>query len=190
MKKITIILMISVFSGLIPGCKCKEKSAVKTDSEQISIAGAKMNSDIISSEALPHVIIYKTKKDYSKQVPVLMNKDKNDIVSYPAPSDLKNGGAYSIPTPLYDGYLLDNRGIGPDVAFLDLTYEQYSEFKDAPAKEYLISKIIDRNPLTEMWDCGQRAETNPDINKLNGLIKNKFPNCKKIVINLEVYLEP
>lgn len=182
--------MIFVFSCLIPGCKCKEKTAVKADSEQISIAGSKMNSEIISSEALPHIIIYKTKKDYSKQVPVLMNKDKNDIVSYPAPSDLKNGGEYALPTLLSKGYLLDNRGIGPNVAFLDLTYEQYSLLKEAPDKKYLMSKIIDRNPLTEMWNCGTRTETKPDLQKLNELIINNFPDCKKIVITLEEYLEP
>lgn len=190
MRKINAILMIFVFSGLMFGCKCKEKLTIKTESEQISITGKKMNSEIISSEALPHIIIYKTKKDYSKQVPVLMDKDKNEIISYPAPTDLKNGGDYALPTLLSKGYLLDNRGIGPDVAFLDLTYEQYSLLKEAPDKKYLMSKIIERNPLTEMWDCGIRTETKPDLQKLNELIINNFPDCKKINIVLEEYLEP
>jgi hypothetical protein len=188
MKNINTLLMIFVISGLMLGCKCKEKSSSKNEANLISTSGTKINSEKIASEALPHIIIYKTKKDYSKQVPVLMNKDKNDIVSYPAPSDLKISGSYAVPTPLSEGYLLDNRGIGPNVAFLDITYQQYSELKEVPAKDYLISKIIDRNPLVEMWDCGQRTETNPDIKKFNELIRNKFPNCKKIVITLEEYL--
>lgn len=182
--------MIFVFSGLMAGCKCKEKSTIKTEPEQISITGKKMNSEITPSEVLPHIIIYKTKKDYSKLVPVLLNKEKNDIISYPAPIDLKNGGEYALPTLLSKGYLLDNRGIDPNVAFLDLTYEQYSLLKEAPDKKYLMSKIIDRNPLTEMWDCGTRTETKPDLQKLNELIINNFPDCKKIVITLEEYLEP
>lgn len=182
--------MIIAFSGLIPGCICKKKASVKTETTQISISGTKMNSENISSEALPHIIIYKTKMDYSKLVPVLMNKEKNDIISYPAPSDLKIGGVLAVPTLLLEGYLLDNRGIGPDVAFLDMTYEQYSLLKEVPDKNNLMSRIIDRNPLVEMWDCGQRTNTNPDLQMLNKMIQNKFPDCKKIVIALEEYLEP
>ena len=38
------------------------------------------------------VYIYKTRKDYSRLVPVLMDETRTRIVSYPAPTDLKTNG--------------------------------------------------------------------------------------------------
>src|ERR1035437_9891940 len=71
----------------------------------------------------PPTMVYKTKADYSKNVPVTLSDDKSVIISYPAPIDLKPGGSFATPTLLQDGYLLDNRGINAKVAFLKMTYE-------------------------------------------------------------------
>ena len=67
------------------------------------------------------------------QVPVLMEEGRTRILAYPAPSDLKTGDVLCLPTPLEDGYLLDNRGIGLNVAFLAYTYEEYSKFTEPPS---------------------------------------------------------
>lgn len=37
----------------------------------------------------PQALIYKTKKDYTNLVPVLLSDDKTEIVSYPNPRDSK-----------------------------------------------------------------------------------------------------
>ena len=75
----------------------------------------------------PPCIVYKTKSDYSKNIPVILSDDQTRIVSYPDVKDVYFKGNLAYPTVLNDGFLLDNRGIGPNVAFLSVTYEQYSK---------------------------------------------------------------
>ena len=36
----------------------------------------------------PQVVVYKTTKDYSQLVPIIMNAEKTKIISYPAPVDV------------------------------------------------------------------------------------------------------
>jgi hypothetical protein len=117
----------------------------------------------------PPTMVYKTRADYSSYVPVLLSDDKSRIISYPAPSDLFVGGKYTVPTPLKEGYLLDNRGINQNVAYLKLSYREYSNFKEVPSTDALYKMIIDKDPLTELCDCGNRhAIKNPEkaLNKL------------------------
>ena len=75
----------------------------------------------------PPTIIYKTRADYSNNVPIILSEDKTVILSYPAPADLKPDGAFSTPTLLKNGYLLDNRGVNANVAFLKMSYQEYSK---------------------------------------------------------------
>lgn len=135
--------------------------------------------------ALPPCLVYKTRADYASNVPVLLNKQKTAIISYPAPSDLGPEGKTAIPVALEQGYLLDNRGIAPNVAFLKYTYKEYASLKKVPGKEELFKNIIDKYPLIELWDCGTRSTENCDIERLNKLIREDFPGCKSIVLMLE-----
>ena len=132
------------------------------------------------SDSEPVAIVYKTTKDYSNLVPVIMNDERTKIVSYPDPLDLLTDGKLAVPTPLNQGYLLDNRGINENVVFLSYTYENYSRLKEVPAMSELISKIIDKYPLSALIYCGARSEYQNDIGKLNELIDNGFTGCKKI----------
>lgn len=135
-------------------------------------------------------IIYKTIKDYSDFVPVIMNADKTEIISYPAPADLFYDGKLAKPTALKNGYLLDNRGITENIAFLSYTYETYSKLKQAPPSEELLLKIIDKNPLLEMYYCGSRIQYSDEIQKFNNLIDNNFSECKKAnIIPLQIMSE-
>ncbi|PSK95295.1 hypothetical protein [Taibaiella chishuiensis] len=102
----------------------------------------------------PHVLVYKMRKDYSKQVPVILSADKKEIVSYPDPVDLGSGME---PVKLKGNYWLDNRGIGADVAFLKLTYKQYAALKKAPSEAELKGMILDASPLKELCDCGPKS---------------------------------
>ena len=102
----------------------------------------------------PRCIVYKTKADYSQLVPVILSFDKSKVVSYPDVKDIYYNGKLAYPTQLIDGYLLDNRGIGSEVAFLKLNYEEYSRLIVTPHAEDLLKMIIDKDPLTEMYECG------------------------------------
>src|ERR1035437_8899341 len=74
----------------------------------------------------PHLLVYKTKADYRKLVPVILSAGKSTIVSYPDPQDLRLGGDKILPAKLHKGYLMDNRGIAENVAFLKITYQQFA----------------------------------------------------------------
>lgn len=142
------------------------------------------------SNAIAPILIYKTRKDYSIYVPVLMNAEKTKIVSYPDPSDIYFEKKMAYPTPLEKGYLLDNRGIGPNVAFLNYTYEAYSQLKESPTMEVLMSKLLDKAPLLEMWNCGARTSFSGELNELNVLIEKGFPNCTPLIKEPKVFLRP
>lgn len=121
---------------------------------------------------IPAAYIYKTTKDYSHNVPVIMDSSRTRIVSYPAPSDLSDGGKLRLPAPLDNGYWLDNRGITPDVAFLSYTYEEYSRLQQAPSMEELLGSIVDKHPLVTIVSIGKRAgDSNALIEAANGYIK-------------------
>jgi len=156
----------------------------------VSCNGSKKMKNTISSnpEAIqsassartpgPEAIIYKTVKDYSDLVPVIMNKDRTQIIAYPAPSDVYYQGKLAKPTPLKDGYWLDNRGINENVVFTSYTYEEYGALTETPAINVLLSKIIDIHPLKELVRCGSRSKYSNELKELNELIDNHFEGCK------------
>lgn len=130
------------------------------------------NQPPLSVVASPQVIVYKMRKDYSQNVPVILSDDKKTIVSYPHPRDIYTNGKLAVPTPLKDGYWLDNRGIRENVAFLSYTYEEYAALSDVPPINVLYNKIIDKDPLTEMWICAHRHAYHDIVAELNEIITN------------------
>ena len=109
-----------------------------------------------------------------------MDENQERIVSYPAPTDIYYKGQLAKPTALADGYWLDNRGINEHVAFLSYTYEEYSRLGEFPDIQLLESRIMERYPLLEMYDCGKRVRGGNEVEELNLLIKNGFPGCRKL----------
>jgi len=135
----------------------------------------------VKTKAGPPVIIYKTKKDYSNNIPVGLSPDKKELTSFPAITDIYYNGALAVPIRLNNGYLLDNRGIGTDVAFLSITYTEYSKLKNTPSADSLYSWIIDSDPLTEMFNCGSRYDYEDLVKELNLIIKNgEIRNFRKL----------
>ena len=132
------------------------------------------------AQAMASAVVYKTTRDFSDCVPVTMDAKHEHIVSYPAPSDLYYKGQLAKPVALAEGYWLDNRGISEHVAFLDYTYEEYSQLSEAPGLEVLESKILERYPLTEMYVCGKRNSYTHEVEELNRLIKEGFVGCRKV----------
>ena len=129
----------------------------------------------------PPTLVYKTRKDYFKNVPVSLSEDKSKIVSYPAISDIYYKGQLAYPTKLEKGFLLDNRGINTNTAFLSLTYEDYSKLKEVPKLTELFAMIIDKEPFTELYNCGNRYNFKDEITELNEIIKSdKLNEYKKL----------
>lgn len=149
-----------------------------------SLARNKKEKTLIQPQftAGPPTLVYKTRKDYANHVPVLLSGDKTKIVSYPDPKDFSNPGKYPLPTSLKKGYLLDERGIGLNVAYLRLTYKEYAALEKAPPLSEMMNMIIDKDPLTELCNCGNRQTFTQAETQLNDLIDsgNLKTSCKVI----------
>lgn len=122
-------------------------------------------------------IVYKTKKNYDKNVAIMFSDDKKTIVGYPHPRDVSER---SYPTSLNKGYLLDNRGIGKNTVFISMTYEEYAKLQTAPSLQELEQMVIDKDPIKKMYYCGGRTSFSDLIPQLNQLIDQKFKNCQCI----------
>ncbi len=130
----------------------------------------------------PHLIVYKTKGNYNNLVPVLLSNDKKSIISYPAPGDIRAGGKSTLPTRLKKGYLIDNRGINENVAFLNITYAEYGKLTEAPTVDKLYGMIKDKDPLVSMCDCGLKDSFRKPKSKVNSMIcwRRLFRKCTAI----------
>jgi hypothetical protein len=157
-SKATLLIPIYVFSisCIFLSCKTPKEARVKTNDSKT----AKNNSSTATYMARPPVLIYKTKEDFNDKVPIMLSADGKSIVSYPDIRDVYFGGELAYPTALANGYLLDNRGIGLNVAFMDYTYEQYSKLEQTPTPEELIKHIIEKDPLLELFSCVCVKDTN------------------------------
>jgi len=128
----------------------------------------------------PHAVVYKTKADYSKYVPVNLSDDKSKITSYPAPQDVYTNGKLALPTPLPHEFWLDNRGIGPNSCFIKITYEEYAKMPQSPSPDELYKLIIDKDPFTEMYDLGLR-NTLKDEQISQIIKKHRLKEYKKLI---------
>lgn len=154
-------------------------SSLETGTKKSRAAGTE-NSAV--GMASPPAIIYKTKTDYFDKVPVILSDDKTRIVSFPDPRDLKINGEFAYPSKLANGYLLDNRGIGPNAAFLRFSYEEYCNMDNIPTAERLFNYIIEKYPFTEMYQCGNRGNYDEIVAELNLMISaGKIKDCKNLL---------
>jgi hypothetical protein len=157
MKRLRILTSILIISGIFTAC-CSAKKAEKSKSTaNVSIPG-------------PKAIIYETTSDYSKLVPVTLSDDGKSIVSYPDVKDVFYNGELAYPTLLSKGFLLDNRGIDANVAFINLTYEDYSKLPVTPSPAELMNRIVDKKPLKSMYSCGVRSSYKNIVQELNAKI--------------------
>lgn len=145
-------------------------AACKTSDKALQAKYAKYPEPAISYETGAPTLVYKTRVDYDRYVPVLLSEDKVEIISYPHPKDLIVDGQLTYPTPLEKGYRLDNSGIDLNVAFLRLTYEEYAALETAPTADELYSLLLDKDPLEELYYCGYRYSFSDLTGQLNKLI--------------------
>ena len=132
-----------------------------------------------NKNASPHILVYKTKKDYTKYVAVELSADKKSVTSYPAPTDMAAAGKLKS-VKLHKGYLLSRSGVSVNTAYLNITTEAYGKLKEVPTQEALLKMVKDKSPVTELCDCGKRNEmTEQQINDL--IDKDKLQTkCRKI----------
>jgi hypothetical protein len=94
------------------------------------------------------IIVYKTKENYRKNVAVSINREKNEVLNYPDPSDIAKHKP--LPIKLKSKYLLDCRGIDTNTAFLQLTYKQYAKLNIIPSDSFILSNLIpESKPIIE-----------------------------------------
>ncbi len=127
------------------------------------------------AKALPHIFIYRMKADYSNLVPVTMNRERTEIVSYPAKSDIRPSAK---PVALNDGWYLDRRGIGQNTVFTDYTYEQYANLEKTPAVAELMEHIIEKHPIIDLYDCGTKPLSIDELNELIGKMNRVTPAAR------------
>ena len=166
-----LFVFIICLCSVLPGC-----------SRHVASSGRAKNLNTQNNTvASPPCLIYKTRADYTKNVPVILSEDKSAIISYPDVKDVYFKGALAYPTRLNDGFLLDNRGIGLNVAFLKITYEEYSVMDKTLSASELMTLILDKDPLTELYQCGLRSQYADPEKEMNGLISSgKINSCKRL----------
>ena len=167
---------ITLFSlMLLSGCASKKP---------VNAAGATQAVEAVSSPVvassplrmLPKAVIYKTKKDYNNLVPITLDASRTKVLSYPAPTDLVNAR----PTPLADGYLLDNRGIGVNSVFTGFTYDEYAALPQAPSIEELLASVVDYDPFEEIYVTNEARSSSNGVDYYNAIVESNFSDCEKI----------
>ncbi|HLP51846.1 MAG TPA: hypothetical protein VK154_13250 [Chitinophagales bacterium] len=167
-----LLITITIALGALVACKTKQATG--------TAAKANNTAETSTGTGAP-AIVYKTKADYSKQVPVTLSADKSQIVAYPGIKDINYQGKPAYPFALADGYLLDNRGIGPNSAFLEITYADYAKLNSVPPLDELYKRILDRDPFTEIYNLGDRNRFTNEIEEINEIItKGGLKKFKKI----------
>jgi hypothetical protein len=154
-KSIFAFTLTAALLALGSCCTCKKDTMQKNNTAKIPS---------------PQAIIYTTTADYTNLVPVILTPDKKGIESYPDIKDVYYKGTLAIPTLLHKGFLLDNRGISENVAFIKLTYEQYAALPVTPTADDIMQMIVDKNPIDKMYSCGQRSKFANITDELNSLI--------------------
>ncbi len=159
--------------GLLVLVSCKSSNEMKSETSDINFNN--------STVPRPHVLVYKTKNDYRNLVPVLLSEDKKEIISYPDPKDLKIDDTLLLPTLLQNAYLLDNKGINENVAFLKYTYEEYSNLKSPPKLKELYKSILDRSPLLELYNCDKSKKFKDSKTYLNKIDMEYLKNECEVI---------
>jgi hypothetical protein len=153
MKKINLLKGIALLI-VVTFISCSQKTQVN-DSQKME-EKEKTGGTVVQPS--PPVIIYKTKEDYSDKVPVTLSDDKTEIISYPDARDLIRNGELTLPVELHDGFLLDQRGIDQNVAFLSISYGTFTRAMRVYTVQQLYDLILDKDPLVEMYDCGHKND--------------------------------
>lgn len=169
------IIPIVLLYLLLTSCSTSQKSDSSSNAEEAE----QKNSGFVQREP---AIVYKTNEAYYDKVSIQLSEDGEKIISYPHPKDVFYKGKLALPTKLKKGYLLDNRGISENTAFLNISFEEYSRLESVPSLQKMKEMIIDKNPIIELYNCGDRVNFKDEVEELNDLIKKNLleERCKRI----------
>lgn len=120
----------------------------------ISLLAFRCYCQMASFSPRPHIIVYKTRKDFSDRVPVVISSDGNKLTSYPDPVDIRAVGLVAKPVRLNKGFLLSTYGIGLRTRFLKLTFEKFGKLERTPGSQELLEQTDRNYPFLEICDCG------------------------------------
>lgn len=144
------------------------------------------DSDTLDFTAGQPLIIYKTRANYKTRVGIeLMKDDTYQVVSYPSQDDIYRSGRYAYPIELNKGYLLDQQGINQRVAFLSLSQNEYVNLDTTIDSDFVKLKILDNNPLKEMYFCGNYNQISRDSSLVDRLIRTNFNGCVDLMKSQE-----
>lgn len=131
--------------------------------------------------ALAPIVIYQTRGDYRELVPIRLSRDKQQVLSYPSRVDLGSPGHFATPILLADGYLLDKRGVGPESAFLRLTYSEYYALGRDPSPEELLDYILDDEPFLFLAVVDRKQLRDDSPQSLEQYIKSGAPGATILI---------
>jgi hypothetical protein len=175
-KSLTFIAVVGLMGSMFFNSCATKKNDQKSESMTQEMKPA-------AGVPSPPAIVYKTKENYNLQVPVILSDDKSRIVSFPAQSDIRIDGKYAYPTELVDGYLLDNRGINQNAAFLRFTYEDYYTMDNIPTAARLMNYILDDDPFIEMYEVGRLSNFRNPVEEINKMILDGNLGEKRDLLN-------
>jgi hypothetical protein len=154
MKILQRLSALLLLTAACSACHPTKESMNKQAEQPLSVPG-------------PAAIIYKTSGVVSDHVFVIMNPEHTAIESYPDIRDVKVNGNFTYPTPLHQGYYLDNRGITANAVFLTLTYAEYAALPSTPVPSELMKYLMQNVTVTQMYRCGLRSAYGDPVNELN-----------------------
>ena len=183
------ILVISLFTAsvlvLCAGCGTKKKLICGMPMDVTTQNDEPMkrpDQRISSHKMLAPITIYRTRADYARYVPITLSPDKSEVLSYPSRFDVGAAPRYAMPVDLGDGYLWDQRGISPQSAFLDITYEEYAALTEDLTPSYLLKHILDSDPFTYIARCDRNSLTGePSAELLAAYCRKGLPGAEVLL---------
>ncbi|MCM1355488.1 MAG: hypothetical protein NC212_03675 [Staphylococcus sp.] len=162
---------------LVSGCGASKDNVIhdNTPSAEIIAAPVTVRGGRTPAAIVP-ARIYKTNGDYADKVPVMLNADRNTLVSYPAPTDLRTG----LPVKLTDGFLLDNRGVGVNTAFTRWSYREYEALAAPPSPAEIMANILPEARVTEIYEMPFASGTPDAAARCDSLIRAGLPGCRPL----------
>lgn len=129
--------------------------------------------------------IYKTRYNYSDLIPVVLNDSKSEILSMPTKEVLiNNDGSINHPSQLSNGYLISHDfDFNKNIAFLDLTIEEYINSDKLPNAEEQIKYVKDFEPFRELYifKCDKNKNPVEEVNRL--ITSNKIRELPTLILN-------
>lgn len=137
------LLTIGAAVLVLGGCASKKETPVETELKVVKGPERPVIGGPVYE--IPRAVVYKTNGDYFNNV-TLQADSKGNIISFPAPSDVKD----MEPVSLADGWLLTRRGVNASTVFTRYTYADYASLPVAPTLSELKAAIIPDAKITEL----------------------------------------